>query len=103
MTDTPSSLSLSTIRYSSSDSRFVSAAVGSSRMIILAFVESAFAISTICCCATLSVPISAVASKSAFNCANSLFASAFMAFHWIIWFFIISCPMKIFSATVRCG
>ena len=90
MMDTPSFRSLSTIRYSSSDSFFVNAAVGSSRMMILALVESALAISTICCCATLSAPISSVDLKSAFNWFRSAAASSFIFFHWIMPFLMIS-------------
>ena len=99
----PSSLSCSVILYNSSHSLFERAAVGSSIMIIFAFVEIAFAISTICCSATVRLPILECGSMSLPNLSKSAFASLCICFQSIVWNFVIfSCPMKMFSVTLKC-
>ena len=89
------------IRNKSSISLAVSADVGSSMIRILALVESAFAISTICCMDTGRSPTTCCGRKSIFSSSRILCASASISeFESMIPFFF-SLPRNIFSATER--
>ena len=80
MTATPLSRSERIIRWRWSTSRSVMAEVGSSMMIRRASVEIAFAISTICICATLRVFITRRGSMSICHLAKTARASAIICF-----------------------
>ncbi len=105
MRDTPLSRRPSAMRYRSSLSRTVSAAVGSSMMMIRALVDRALAISTICCWATERLPIVARGSKSASSRCRSSRALRCRSLQSILRVkrLTFSWPIKMFSVTDSVG
>ena len=99
----PWSRSLREMAYRSSLSRRDRAAVGSSIIKILAFMDSALAISTNCCWATDRDPTEAVGLKSAPTASSSFFASRLALPQSIKGPDLNSWPMKMFSATDKSG
>ena len=98
----PSSLSWRMMRNISSISFSVSAEVGSSMMRIRALVDSALAISTICCMETFRLPTIVVGSRWMDRDFRILPASSFISRWERTRPFFFSRPRNMFSATVRC-
>ena len=89
--------------YRSSASRGDREAVGSSMISILAFIDSALAISTSCCWPTVSEPTEAVGLRFASMESSSFFASRFIFGQSMKGPILNSWPMNMFSATDRSG
>lgn len=98
----PFSLRLWMIRNKSSISLAVRAEVGSSIIRIFAWVDSALAISTICCLDTNRSPTTWCGSKSIFSSSRIFLASSSISLFDRTMSFTFSRPRNMFSVTDRC-
>jgi len=104
MTATPRAFSMRIVENSVSISRFVSGAVGSSITSMREWIESAFATSTICLCATPRSRISARAPMSMPRSSSNFCASRAICRQLTMRRLrMMGLPMKMFSATVNCS